>query len=47
MLENTLLGVESKDRDDSIVFLLDKFNNEQYPIIAVIRKKSGKRLSGS
>ena len=34
MVENTLLGVESKDRDDSIVFLLDKFNNEQYPIIA-------------
>lgn len=42
MLENTLLGVESKDRDDSIVFLLDKFNNEQYPIIAVIRKNQGK-----
>ena len=42
MLENTLLGVESKDRDDSIVFLLDKFNNEQYPIIAVIGKNQGK-----
>lgn len=42
MLENTLLGVESKDRDDSIVFLLDKFNSEQYPIIAVIRKNQGK-----
>ena len=42
MLENTLLGVESKDRDDSIVFLLDKFNNDQYPIIAVIRKNQGK-----
>lgn len=42
MLKNTLLGVESKDRDDSIVFLLDKFNNEQYPIIAVIRKNQGK-----
>lgn len=42
MLENTLLGVESKNRDDSIVFLLDKFNNEQYPIIAVIRKNQGK-----
>ena len=42
MLENTLLGVESKDRDDSIVFLLDKFNSDQYPIIAVIRKNQGK-----
>ena len=42
MLENTLLGVESKDRDDSIVFLLDKFNSDQYPIIAVIRKNQRK-----
>ena len=42
MLENTLLGVESKDRNDSIVFLLDKFNSDQYPIIAVIRKNQGK-----
>ena len=42
MLENTLLGVESKDRDDSIVFLLDKFTSDQYPIIAVIRKNQGK-----
>lgn len=37
-MDDTLLGIQSKKFDDSIMFVLKETNNFDYPIVAIVRR---------